>query len=405
MKGTRPPAIPFIFVTIVLDVLAFGIIIPVLPRLIQQFMGGDTARAAGIIGIFGTMYAAMQFVCSPILGVLSDRFGRRPVILTALFGLGFDYILMALAPTVAWLFLGRVLSGITGASYTTAGAYIADVTPPKDRAAGYGLIGAAWGLGFVLGPALGGFLGDFDPRLPFWVAAALTLLNATYGFFILPESLPPERRKAPEWRRANPLGSLRLLRSHHGLLGLAGVYLLYFVAHQVMPAVFVLYTGYRYQWAGRTVGLALAAAGICGIVVQGFLVKRAVARFGERRTMLAGLCFGVLGSAIYGLAPTGGLFALGILAGAGAGLFTPSLMGLMTSAVEPSAQGQLQGATGSLQGLTGLIGPGLFSLTFASFIGASAPFHLPGAPFLLSGLLTLTALVLGWVVTGRVARR
>ena len=247
MQGMRRnrAAQAFIFVTVALDVLAMGIVIPVLPKLVEAFLGGNTARAAEVFGVFGTVWSLMQFVCSPVLGVLSDRFGRRPVILLSNFGLGFDYILMALAPTVRWLFVGRVISGITGASFTTAGAYIADVTPPEKRAAGFGMIGAAWGLGFVLGPALGGLLGEVSPRLPFWVAAGMTLLNAMYGLFVLPESLPPERRRAFSWRRANPVGSLTLLRSHHELFGLAGVNILYFLAHQALPSVFVLYTGYR----------------------------------------------------------------------------------------------------------------------------------------------------------------
>lgn len=405
MTDPPPPATPrraalaFIFVTVVVDVLALGIIIPVLPKLVEGFLGGNTARAAEIYGLFGTVWALMQFVFSPVLGALSDRFGRRPVILLSIFGLGFDYILMALAPTVTWLFLGRVISGITGASFTTAGAYIADVTPPEKRAAGFGLVGAAWGLGFVLGPAMGGVLGGVSPRLPFWVAAGLTLLNAMYGLFVLPESLSPERRKAFAWGRANPMGSLVLLRSHRELLGLATVNFLYYVAHHVLPSVFVLYTGYRYGWGETTVGLTLAGVGICNIAVQGLLVKPIVASFGERRALLAGLFFGAAGFAVYGLAATGAEFWLGVPVFAFMGLFGPATQGLMTRRVGPSEQGQLQGANSSLMGLSGLIGPGLFTLTFASFIGRRADWHQPGAPFLLAALLLTAALVLAWRVT------
>ena len=379
--------------------LALGLIIPVLPGLVEDFMGGNTARAAEMFGLFGTVWALMQFVFSPVLGTLSDRVGRRPVILISNFGLGLDYILMALAPTLSWLFVGRIISGIAGASYTTAGAYIADVTPPEKRAGGYGLIGAAWGLGFVLGPALGGLLGGINPRLPFWVAASLTLLNAMYGIFVLPESLPPERRSRFEWRRANPLGSLKLLRSHHELFGLAGVSLVYFLAHHVLPSVFVLYAGYRYGWGETTVGLTLAGVGISSIIVQAVVVKNVVTRFGERTALLTGLLCGVLAFTVYGLAPTGRVFWVGMIPGALMGLFGPSAMALMTRCINPSEQGQLQGANSSLMGITGLVGPGLFTLTFATFIGERADLHLPGAPFLLAATLLLLAAAIAWRVT------
>ena len=392
-------AVTFIFITVVLDVLALGIIIPVLPSLVESFLGGDTARAAQYYGLFGTVWALMQFVFSPFLGALSDRFGRRPVILFSIFGLGFDYILMALAPSLGWLFAGRVISGITGASFTTAGAYIADVTPPEKRAASFGIIGAAWGLGFVLGPALGGVLGGINPRLPFWAAAGMTLLNAVYGFFVLPESLPRERRRAFSWRRANPVGSLKLLRSHPELFGLATVYFLYLLAHQVLPSVFVLYTGYRYGWNERTVGLTLAAVGICNITVQGILIKPIVARFRERTTLLAGLLFGAAGFTAFALAGSGAVIWSCLPVFALMGLFGPSVQSLMTRRVGPTEQGQLQGANSGIMGITGLIGPGLFTLTFAYFIRAGLDWHLPGAPFFLAALLLVTALGVAWRVT------
>ena len=244
----RKAAIAFIFVTVVLDVLAFGIIIPVLPRLVEDFLGGNTARAAEIYGLFGTVWALMQFVFSPLFGALSDRFGRRPVVLLSNFGLAFDYVLMALAPNLRWLFLGRVISGVTAASISTAMAYVADVTPADQRARNYGLVGMAFGVGFVFGPAIGGLLGAVDPRLPFWAAAAASLANAAYGYFVLPESLPPERRRPFEWKRANPAGAFRFLQSHREIRGLAVAAFLSNVAHAVLPAVFVLYAGYRYAW-------------------------------------------------------------------------------------------------------------------------------------------------------------
>ena len=393
-------ALAFIFVTVVLDVLALGVIIPVLPKLIEQFVGGDTATAARIYGLFGGVWALMQFVFSPVLGALSDRFGRRPVILFSNFGLGLDYVVMALSPTVGWLFAGRVISGITGASVTTAWAYIADVTPPEKRAAGYGVVGSAFGLGFVLGPAAGGILGAVSPRLPFWVAAALTLANAMYGLFVLPESLKRENRARFRWSRANPLGSLQLLRSRPQLAGLASLNVLYWLAHHSLTSVFVLYAGYRYGWGARTVGLTLALVGIASVVVQGGLVRPFVARFGERAGIMTGLLFGAIGFAVYGLAPTAGAFWAGIPVFAFMGLFGPSLQGMMTQRVGPSEQGRLQGANTSIMGLTGIFGPTLFATVFASFIGPRAGLHLPGAPFLLASLL----LACGVAIAYRVAK-
>lgn len=398
-SGPRPAAVIFIFITVVLDVLALGIVIPVLPILVETFLAGDTARAASVFGLFGTVWALMQFVCAPILGALSDRWGRRPVILVSCLGLGLDYILMALAPTLTWLFVGRVISGITAASFSTAGAYIADVTPVEKRAAGFGFIGAAFGLGFVLGPAMGGVFGAIDPRLPFWVAAALALLNAGYGYFVLPESLPREKRMAFSWKRVNPLGSLRLLRSHRELFGIATVSVFYHLAHHVLPSVFVLYGSYRYGWDARATGLTLAVVGVVSVIVQGGLVRPLVARFGERRTLLAGLAFGSAGFVIFALAETGGIFWLGIPIFGFMGLFGPSAQGLMTRHVAPSEQGQLQGINSSFMGLTGIVGPALFTFTFASFIGSLSTWHMPGAPFLLAAVLLMMAFGLAWRVT------
>src|SRR5512146_1322004 len=270
--GRRQAAVLFILVTVMLDVLSFGIIIPVLPKLVEDFMSGDTAQAASIYGLMGMAWALMQLVCSPIQGALSDRFGRRPVVLFSNLGLGLDYILMALAPDITWLFAGRVISGIASSSFSTAGAYIADVTPPDKRAAAFGMIGAAFGLGFVLGPAAGGLLGASDPRLPFWGAAATSLVNACYGYFVLPESLPRDKRMSFSWKRANTVGSLVLLRSHHELFGLAAVAFLGYLAHAVLPSTAVLYVGYRYGWGTTGVGLMMAGVGVAAMIVQGGLI-------------------------------------------------------------------------------------------------------------------------------------
>jgi DHA1 family tetracycline resistance protein-like MFS transporter len=390
----RRAAFAFIFMTVLLDVLALGVIIPVLPRLVESFVGGDTPKAAHLYGLFGTVWALMQFLCSPFLGVLSDRFGRRPVILLSCLGLGLDYFAMAMAPSLAWLFVGRVVSGVTAASIGAAGAYIADVTPPQKRAAKFGMLGAAWGLGFVIGPALGGILGGQSLRLPFWVAGGLSLLNAAYGLFVLPESLPPVRRSTFSWKKANPVGALVLLRSYPHLAGLAAVFMLYQLAHQVLPSVFVLYAGHRYGWKEIDVGTCLAAVGVCGVIVQGGLVRPIVARLGERRAMLAGLAFGMAGFSIYGLAGTGRGIWAGIPVFAFMGLFGPSAQGLMSRAVDPTQQGQLQGANSCLAGITGLIGPGLFTSTFAEFIRPGRSWQMPGAPFLLAAALLGVAFVL-----------
>jgi len=395
----RRAAVAFILFTVFLDVVAMGIIIPVFPTLIVDFLGGDTPRAAAIYGIFGTVWALMQFLFSPMVGVLSDRFGRRPVVLLSNLGLGLDYVLMALAPNLIWLFVGRVIAGITAASISAAGAYIADVTPPEKRASAFGYIGVAFGLGFILGPAIGGVMGGIDPRLPFWVAAGLSLTNAVYGLFVLPESLPPERRRASSWQRANPVGSLKLLRSHPVLFGLSAVHFLYTLAHNAMPSIFVLYATYRYGWDEQMVGLTMAGFGAAIIVVQGVLVKPTVKRLGERITLMTGLACGVAGFTIYGLASSGAVFWLGIPVAALWGLYGPASQALMTRHVEPTEQGQLQGALSSILGITGMIGPGLFTLTFAHFITPGRVIIFPGAPFLLAAALIGVAVIFAWRVT------
>jgi DHA1 family tetracycline resistance protein-like MFS transporter len=389
----------FIFITVMLDMLALGMIIPVLPLLIETFRGGDTASAARMVGIFGMSWAAVQLFAAPLLGSLSDRFGRRPVVLLSNFGLGLDYILMALAPSLGWLFVGRLISGVTSASVPTAYAYIADVTPPDRRAKSFGALGAAFGIGFVVGPALGGLLGTWGPRAPFWVAAALSLANATYGYFILPESLAAGHRAPFSWKRANPMGALRLLRSERTLTGMAVVHSLYHLAHHSLSAVFVLNVSYRFGWSSATVGLTLAIMGICSAIVQGGLVGPIVKRFGERRTLIAGLAFGTVAFAAYGLAPTGGIFLLAIPIMAFWGMYGPASQGLITRLVGRERQGTLQGAFASVQMATGVVGPLLFSEIFARAIDTRAPWHLPGAPFVVSTVLLAVAIAVAIKVT------
>jgi MFS transporter, DHA1 family, tetracycline resistance protein len=396
----RQAALAFIFVTVLIDMLAFGMIIPVLPMLVQSFAGGSAARGAEIYGVFGTAWALMQLIFSPVQGSLSDRFGRRVVILISCTGLGLDFILMALAPNIWWLLLGRVISGIAAASVSTAGAYISDVTPPERRAASFGLIGASFGIGFVLGPAIGGILGTISPRLPFWAAAFMALANVCWGLFVLPESLPVDKRVPFSWKNANPLGALRLLGSRPMLAGLARSYFLINLAHGVLPSVAVLYMYYRFAWNTGSVGLLLGGVGVASLLVQGFLVKPAVRLLKERRAIAVGLIFGAAGFAIYGLAPTGPLFWIGVPVMALWGIATPSLQALMTRLVDPTEQGRLQGALASLTGLASLIGPTLFPQIFAASVSTHSTLKLtPGAAFLTAALIVLVAMVLAWRTT------
>ncbi|MEZ6081675.1 MAG: MFS transporter [Pirellulaceae bacterium] len=362
-----------------------------------------TGRASYFFGVFGAVWALMQFIFSPIMGALSDRFGRRRVILISCLGLGLDYILMALAPNLLWLFIGRILSGITAASFATAGAYIADVTPPEKRAASYGLFGAAWGLGFVIGPGLGGLLGESWLRLPFWVAGGLTLVNAAYGFFVLPESLSEENRSKFSWKRANPLGALKLLRSHPELLGLASVLLVYQLAHQVLQSVFVLYAGYRYNWGPEKVGTTLMVVGIFGILMQGFVVRRTAPMLGERRMLFIALVFGGLGYLIYGVANTGWLFWAAIPVFSLVGFFNPAIQGLMTRRVS-RANRAIAGANSSLMGIAGMVGPLIFTAVFSAAISPTAAVQIPGAPFLLASGLHLLAIIVALAVLKKLGR-
>jgi DHA1 family tetracycline resistance protein-like MFS transporter len=388
----------FIIVTVTLDFLSLGIIAPVLPNLVKQFEGGDMARAAAVTGYFAFAWALMQFLFSPLLGAWSDRFGRRPIILLSCLGLGLDYIFMALAPSLRWLFVGRIISGITTSNVSTAFAYITDVTAPAERAKKFGMLGAAFGLGFVIGPAVGGLLGHYSLRAPFWAAAILSLANFCYGAFVLPESLPPEKRAKSAWHLANPLGSLTLLRSHPELASLSVVLLLYYLAHQALPSVFVLYAEFRYGWNEQRVGLALAVVGVCAAVVSGGMVGPYVKRFGERFSLWSGLFYGVLGFLGFGLAPRGWEFIGAIPFIALWGVAGPAMQSLMSQKVDPSAQGKLQGAINSLRALTGMAGPLLFTQVFSAAIAPTARIHLPGAPYLLASLLLLGSLLLAFAV-------
>jgi DHA1 family tetracycline resistance protein-like MFS transporter len=384
----------FIFATVALDMVAFGIIIPVLPRLIVSFEHGDMAKAATQTGVFAFVWAAMQFIFAPVMGALSDRFGRRPVVLLSNFGLGCDYVLMALAPTLSWLFVGRVISGITAASIPTANAYIADVTPEDQRAAKFGMLGAAFGLGFIIGPAIGGFLGGYGLRYPFWASAVLSLANALYGLFVLPESLPKVRRSPFSVKRANPIGALKLLRSHPELAGLALAMFLNYNAHESLPSMYVLYTDYRYHFSPQLTGYAFAGVGVGSTIVSAFLISRAIKKLGEVRTLYLGWICGLAGFATLAIAPTTATSLISIPLLSLWGLGSPAMQSLMTRRVDKSAQGQLQGALMSTFGVAGMIAPLVFTQVFGVAISPRWGIHLPGAPYWLAAVLMVGSLIM-----------
>lgn len=390
----RKPAILFIFITLVLDIVGIGIVIPILPKLIQAFQHGNEETAARTYGLLASLYALMQFIFAPVLGSLSDRFGRRRVILLSLFGSGLDYFVFAFAPNLAWFYVARVISGITGANISAASAYIADVSPPEKRAGNFGLIGAAFGIGFIAGPALGGWLGSYDLKLPFLVAGGLTLFNWLYGFFVLPESLAPENRRPFSWGRANPIGSLLALGKHPIVLGLTATYFLLGLAHQVFPATWVLYTSYRYHWSPKQTGVSLAIVGLMAGLVQGGLTRVVVKRFGEAKTAVFGMCVWMLAFAAYGLASEGWMVYVILLCGSLGSVMGPSVQGLISRNVGDDEQGSVQGSLSSLSSVAGIIGPLIATGLFAYFISQKAPIYLPGAAFFFSSVLTFIALVL-----------
>lgn len=396
----RRAAIAFILVTAVLDIVAMGIVIPVLPHLIEEFVGSN-ARAGLLNGVFVALWAGMQFLASPVIGSLSDQYGRRPVILISCAGLAADYVLMALAPNLWWLAVGRLIAGVTSSSFTTIYAYMADITAPEQRARAYGLIGAAFSGGFVLGPVMGGFLGEFGPRVPFWVAAALSGAAFLYGLFVLPESLPVEKRMPFNWRRANPIGAMILLRRHAELAGLAVVNFLLYFAHHVFSAVFVLYAGLRYGWGPWQVGALLAMVGALDMIVQGVLVGPAARRFGDRRTMIFGLAGGAVGIALMGWAPSGVALILAMFPNALWGLAMPTLQSLMTRRVGESEQGQLQGANMSVASIAGVASPLFFGCVYSVSVGEGMWAPNPGLAFYLAAGVLALAAVIGWITAKR----
>jgi DHA1 family tetracycline resistance protein-like MFS transporter len=396
VPSRRKAALVFIFLVVLIDVLAFGLVIPVLPHLVEEFTG-STAQAALWIGVFGTVFAAIQFLSSPIQGALSDRYGRRPVILLSCLGLGLDFAIMALAPTLWWLLLARVFSGVFSASFTTANAYVADIIPPEQRAKSFGLIGAAFGVGFTIGPVLGGWLGEVDLRLPFWFAAGLALLNFCYGLFVLPESLPPEARSRRfDWRATRPWAAIVLIARYPAIIGLAAVVFIANLAHYVYPSVFVLFADVRFGWGPWQVGWVLFLVGVCSVLVNVAVVGRVVRAFGERRALILGLSCGVAGFLVYAFAPVGWIFLLGLPVSALWAIAAPASQALITRQVDKDMQGRIQGALMSLVSVAGIIAPIAFASVFGLFIGERAPVEFPGAPWMLAAALLAAAAGIAW---------
>jgi DHA1 family tetracycline resistance protein-like MFS transporter len=397
MSGKRKAALGFIFVTLLIDVTGFGIIIPVIPSLLSNLLHVTPAEASPYGGWLIASFAIMQFICSPMVGNLSDQYGRRPILLASLFGFSIDYLLTAFAPNIAWLFVGRIVAGIMGASFTTAAAYIADISPPEKRAQNFGMIGAAFGLGFIIGPALGGLLAKFGVKAPFFAAAALTLLNWLYGYFILPESLKPENRRKFEWKRANPIGSLKFFLRYKVILGMvASIVLLYIAAHAVQ-STWAYYTMEKFKWDEAWVGYSLGFVGLCVGLVQGWLIRYIIPKLGQQRSVYVGLMLYAIGFLLFGLATQGWMMFAFLIPYCLGGIAGPSLQGIMSSQVPPNEQGELQGALTSLVSLTTIVGPIVMSWLFYEFSKPDADVYFPGAAMIAGAVLTLISAIMARV--------
>ncbi len=392
MSVKRNPAIIFIFITIVIDVLGIGIIIPVLPKLLIELTHTGFSEASRYSGFLMASYAIMQFIFSPILGGLSDKYGRRPVILASLFGFFLDYLLLFFAPTLAWLFVGRILAGITGASFTTATAYIADISNDENRSKNFGMVGAAFGLGFIIGPPIGGLLGDIGSRVPFMFAAGLTLLNFLYGYFVLPESLKPENRRAFDWKRANPVGSLKNLGRYPALLGLVGALFCLQIAGQTHPSTWSYFTMKEFHWDLKQVGYSLAFVGLIVAIVQGGLNRIINPKIGDRNSVIIGLLFYASGFVLFSFATSGWMMYAAMIPFGLGGIAGPAIQSLITKQVAPNEQGELQGGITSMQSVTTIIGPLIASNLFSYFSADNAPIYFPGAAFMMAGIVTLLSL-------------
>ena len=396
MASKRNAAVGFIFITLLIDVIGFGIIIPVMPKLISELKGVDISTASKYGSLLMFAYAVVQFFFAPIIGNLSDKYGRRPVLLFSLFGFGIDYLFLALAPTYGWLFVGRIIAGITGASMTTGAAYIGDISTAENRAKNFGMIGAAFGLGFIIGPMIGGLLGGFGPRIPFYAAAILALLNCLYGYFVLPESLSKENRRVFEWKRANPVGALMHLKKYPAIVGLAfSIFLVYVAAHAVMSN-WSYFTMYRFNWNERMVGISLAVVGVLVALVQGGLTRYINPRFGNERSLYTGLAMYSLGMLLFGLATQSWMMFVFLIPYCLGGIAQPAIQSVMAGHVPANVQGELQGTITSLMSLAAIIGPLLMNNLFYYFTHSQAPVHLPGAPFLLGAVLMAASAIIAY---------
>lgn len=390
----RKAALGFIFITILVDMTGLGIIIPVMPKLITELTGGSISDASVYGGWLIFAYAFFQFLFSPVLGGISDRVGRRPVLLFSLFGLGIDYVVLALAPNIIWLFIGRVIAGIGGASITTASAYVADVSPPEKRAQNFGMIGAAFGLGFIIGPVIGGILGEYGSRIPFFAAAGLTLLNWLYGFFIVPESLDKENRRAFSWKRANPIGTLLHLKKYPAIIGMiASIFLVYLAAHAVQ-STWAFFTIETFKWTEAEVGYSLGFVGFVVALVQGVLIRPVVKAVGQVKAVYIGLSFNALGLLLFAFATEGWMIYAILVPYALGGFAGPSMQGIMTSQVPVDEQGELQGGMTSMASVTSIIGPVMMTSIFAYFTDPENDIYFPGAPFILATILAIVSMIL-----------
>jgi MFS transporter, DHA1 family, tetracycline resistance protein len=387
-------AIVFILITVLIDVIGIGIIIPIIPSLIQELTGGDVSQASSYALILVFIYSFMQFIFSPIIGGLSDQYGRRPVLLFSLFGFGIDYILLALAPTVGWLFAGRLISGITGASFSTASAYIADVTEPEKRAQSFGMIGAAFGLGFIIGPSLGGILGEFGSRVPFWVSAGLSLVNWLYGYFILPESLKPENRRKFDFKRANPIGSLMNLKKYPFILTLVASLFLVYVSGYATQGTWSFYTIEKFGWSEMEIGLSLGFVGLMVAIVQGGLIRVIIPKFGKEKALFFGLAINSIGLLAFAFASSSWMMYAIVVPFALGGIANPAFQGIISSQVNSNEQGELQGALTSLMSVAAIIGQPLMLGLFRTFTKENAVLYFPGAPFFVGSILSVISLFL-----------
>ena len=394
MTVKRNNALIFVFITVLIDVIGLGIIIPVVPKLISQLTGEGLSEASRYGGWLTFSYAIMQFICSPILGGLSDRFGRRPVLLFSLLGLGIDYIFHAMAPTIAWLFVGRLIAGVMGASFTTATAYIADVSTPEKRAQNFGLIGVAFGLGFILGPVIGGQFATISVRAPFYAASVFTLVNFIYGYFVLPESLLPENRRKFEWKRANPVGSLKHLGKYPVVSGLVASLVLVYLAAHAVQSNWSYFTMFRFKWTEAEVGYSLGFVGLLIAIVQGGLIRVVIPKLGQKRSVYLGMILYSLGLLLFAFASKSWMMYAFLIPYCLGGIAGPAIQGIISSQVPPNEQGELQGALTSLISITSILGPLIMNNLFATFTSAHAPVYFPGVSFLTGAVFTLLSTVL-----------